>query len=181
VRFEPRRVLISFGGGPRAGVAQLIARELCRRHPSLEVLLPAPAAPPDEEANAGDARIRSLTLRDGLGAVLHDVDLAVLGGGMSLYEAAAAGVPAVALAVVPAQRPTIQGLARAGVVRSAGRLAVRPNAQWLRQVVGAMSAALADVAWRRAAASRGPRLVDGRGAERAARAITALLERAARA
>jgi len=40
--------------------------------------------------------------------------VAVVGGGVSLYEAAALGVPAVGVPVVPAQTPTVRAFARRG-------------------------------------------------------------------
>lgn len=180
VRVAPRRVLVSLGGGQRAGTAWRIARALGRRHPDIEVLVASPKVARAAAGAAPRGGVRALTLSAGLGAVLPDVDLAIFGGGLSLYEAAAAGVPAVAIAVVSAQRSTIRGLARAGVVRDAGDLVTRPDAAWLRHTVDIVSLVLRDVAWRRNAAHAGPRLVDGRGAVRAARAIADLLERGTR-
>lgn len=175
VRTHARRVLVSLGGGPRLGLAMRLARELCRRHPALDVLVPSSVGHSAEPALLD--RVRPLTVASGLGAVLADVDLALLGGGVSLYEAAAAGVPTVALAVVPAQRPTIRGLVRAGVARAAGSLDGTRGAAWTRRVVDVVSQSLHDVAWRREAARRGPQLIDGRGAARVAQAIGDLLER----
>lgn len=180
VRVTPRRVLVSLGGGPRAGTAWRIARALRRQHPEIDVLVPSPGVSRRDHDAARNTGVRALTATAGLGAVLPEVDLAIVGGGLSLYEAAAAGVPAVGLAVVAAQRPTIRGLARAGVARDAGDLRTRPDAAWLRRTIDTISAALRDVAWRRNAAREGPRLIDGRGAERAALAMARLLERATR-
>lgn len=172
VRTRARRVLVSLGGGPRRAFALQLARELRRRHPDVEVLLPSPV--PSRAAHVAGG-IRQVAATRGLGAVFPGVDLAILGGGVTLYEAAAAGVPAVSVEVVPAQRPTIAAFARAGVIRYGGALTGARGAR-VRAIVDAVSASLDDVTWRREAARKGRRLVDGRGARRVARTIESLLQ-----
>ena len=107
-------------------------------------------------------------------AVLADVDAAIVGGGRSLYEAIAAGVPAVGVAVVSAQVPTVRAFAARRLAIDGGPVS-EPSVAG-RRVVRAFAALQADAAWRRRVRTEGPRAVDGRGAQRVARAITTLTE-----
>lgn len=166
---EALRVLVSLGGGPRLTLMTAIARELLRRHPGIEVLIASATAP----ATGLPAGAHLVSPAAGLAEVFARVDLAVLGGGVALYEAAAAGVPAVAVAVSDAQRPTIRGFVRRGTVRDAGR-ASGPVRAVAGRIVDRAVRAIRDEAWQRRARLHGPRLVDGRGARRVAREVLRL-------
>lgn len=168
-----RRVLVSLGGGPREALSRAVAEEVVRRLPDVDVFVTQLRDP--SVAAGARARVRRVVAADGLAAWLAKVDVAIVGGGMTLYEAVAAGVPTVALAVVPAQEPTIRGLARRRLTVAAGGASgtVRDVARRVAASVErlARSAALRDVV-----RHEGPRVIDGGGARRVARAIVALAE-----
>jgi hypothetical protein len=109
----------------------------------------------------------------GLIGPLATCDVAVLAGGVTLYEACALGAPIVCVAVVRGQRPAIKAFARRGAVLDAGG----PGA--LGVTVGRAAAGVArllhDRPAGRRAASAARRLVDGDGAGRVARRIRALV------
>ena len=170
-----RRVLISLGGGPRQMLVDAIVAALIREWPNLEVILPKRGVSP----TTARARVRHVTALDGLAPWFGRVDAAIVGGGMSLYEAVAAGVPAVALAVVAAQRPTIRGFAARRLTVDAGAVS-RDTTGTARRVARAFATLVRDDAWRASVQARGPVVVDGRGAQRVARAIVALAEANAR-
>lgn len=109
----------------------------------------------------------------GLPRALASAHLAVVAGGLTVYEACALGVPAVAVSVVPAQRPTIEALARRGVVIDGGAL---DRAGAARHVGARVAALLAAPAERRRLSVSGRRLVDGRGAARIATALVRLVQ-----
>lgn len=157
-----RRVVIALGGGPHAQTAEAIAQAIVAADPAVEVRIVAGfvAAP-----RRSRARVRWTTSRQGLAPALAGADVAIVGGGMSLYEACAMGVPAVALPVVPAQTPTVRAFAARG---AAVAPATRPGAR------GAAEAALhllGNPQQRASLARRSTQLVDGRGAWRAAAAV----------
>ena len=112
------------------------------------------AARPAARTRAGSRLARAST------QALVDCDVAVVAGGVTLYEACALGTPAVGLAVVPEQRRAIPAFARRGAVIDAGsRQTRRSNVR--------------RAAWRGCSetngaggitASRARQLVDGRGA-----------------
>src|SRR6185295_6033720 len=57
---------------------------------------------------------------NGLALELATATVAVVAGGITLYEAAALGTPVVAVAVTPEQRHTIRAFAHEGAVLDAG-------------------------------------------------------------
>ena len=127
----------------------------------------------------GAGRVRHVTAPTGLAPWLARVDVAIVGGGVSLYEAVAAGVPTVAIPVVAAQRPTIRGFAARRLAVDAGG----PGASRrlvARRVVQRFARLVRDVELRRTMHVEGPRAVDGRGAQRVSRVIVALTEAARR-
>ncbi|HEV2495918.1 MAG TPA: UDP-2,4-diacetamido-2,4,6-trideoxy-beta-L-altropyranose hydrolase [Terriglobia bacterium] len=107
---------------------------------------------------------------DSLRDVMLGADLAIAAGGQTSYELAAAGTPAVVIEVAENQAASVKALARAGVVRLAGR-AGDPNL--VERVRVAVQELCRDGSARQAMAFRGQTLVDGRGAPRVAEAVTA--------
>ncbi len=177
------RVLVSFGGGDHRALLAAAIDALTRSLPHAHLVVPTglgralPGMPSGSFPwPSSTTSVEVVTARDGLAPLLARADMAVLGGGLTLYEAAALGVPAIAVPVVPAQRPTIDAFVRAGTavaVRSgagheatARRLAARARQLW------------DDSQARAHMAARGIATVDGRGAQRVARALLALAEEA---
>jgi hypothetical protein len=103
---------------------------------------------------------------NGLAAELAACDVAVVGGGVSLYEACARGVAAVGVPVVVPQRPTVRGFVLAGAAR--GDASRAPDVERVARDVVQL---LRSQSLRNALVGQGRKLVDGRGAERVADAI----------
>jgi hypothetical protein len=170
---QPRQVLVALGGGRhvrRHGAA--LAAAICAAAPDVVVVVaagfsagPAPALP---------ARCRWLRRSAPLVDAMARASVAVVSGGVTLYEACATGTPAVALAVVPAQRPTIRAFARTGAVIDAGG-AWQPRA--IPRAAAAVVSLVGDEAGRAGRARRARALVDGRGGARVARHLFALVSR----
>jgi spore coat polysaccharide biosynthesis predicted glycosyltransferase SpsG len=99
-----------------------------------------------------------------LAGVYRNADLVVGGGGVSLLERMAMGLPSLTIVLSENQRAAVEGAARAGGTMLAGEV------QTLS--VSTLAAAIVSLArnWshRRAMTSAGRALVDGRGAERVA-------------
>jgi len=107
---------------------------------------------------------------NGLAGELAACDVAVVGGGVSLYEACARGVAAVGVPVVVPQRPTVRGFVAAGA--ALGDASTAPDAVRVARDVVRL---LRQPAIRAALAAQGRKLVDGRGAGRVAEAIQQLV------
>jgi len=108
--------------------------------------------------------VAALAFPSSLLDVIADVDVAVSAAGLTAYELAAAGVASVLVAAAANQQPVIDGFeqAHAALTVAAGA----PQAD-LRTAVGR----LRDPALRASLSAAGRRLVDGRGAARAAAAL----------
>ncbi len=167
------RVVIALGGGghvQRLGVE--LARAVAHRlpHASVEVAAgftagPRSAALPPRCHWAPPASLARL---------LATAAVAVVGGGVTMYEACALAAPAVAWPVVAAQRPAVRAAAAAGAVHDA-------SGRWRQaspaQVAEAVARLLADPPAAASLGRQAGRLVDGGGAWRVAIRLRALIDR----
>ena len=161
------RVLISLGGGPRAALGYAIACAVRREMPWALIRIAGGFA---AMSTSTRNRIVWTGPLNGLAGELAVCDVAVVGGGVSLYEACARGVAAVGVPVVVPQRPTVRGFVTTGA--ALGDAGSAPDAE---QVAGDVVTLLRQPAMRRALAAQGRKLVDGRGAGRVADAIRKLV------
>jgi len=170
-----RAVLVSFGGiAPAALVDQVLA---CLRNTEYDgqvIVMPAPLPP----AAAGADNIELVPAGDEFHSLLAASDLAICAGGLTLYEAAYLGIPAIVIAV-PSGTPgyehhqldTARKLEAAGCCRSAGLAGEVTAAELtaiIREVLAAPQARLE-------MGARGMRLVDGRGLMRTVELLLNLL------
>jgi spore coat polysaccharide biosynthesis predicted glycosyltransferase SpsG len=162
-----KRVVIALGGGPHSQTADAIAGAITAADPGAEVRIVAGfvAAPKADHDEGG--RVRWTTSTNGLAPELAHADVAIVGGGMSLYEACAMGVPAVALPVVEAQTPTVRAFAERGAALPA--FATGAAAEAALKLLN-------NPRQRAALARRSTQLVDGKGAWRAAEAVYRLID-----
>jgi spore coat polysaccharide biosynthesis predicted glycosyltransferase SpsG len=164
-----RRVLVALGGGPRRAMALAIAKAIVAADPDARVRIAGGfSAPRPAGTSAG---ISWISPSRGLGRELADATVAVVGGGVSLYEACAAGVTAVGVPVVRSQTPTVRAFTRKGA--ALGMPFGAPEHRTAAAVIG-----LLDHPRRRAVLARSAKaLVDGRGAARAAAAVLSFAKR----
>ncbi|MGH9309305.1 MAG: hypothetical protein ACRD1U_08020, partial [Vicinamibacterales bacterium] len=158
------RVLISLGGGPRARRAAAIADAIARVQPDA-VIRVVGGFLADLEGPPRD-RITWVDAPRGLGDELSRSDVAVLGGGMSLYEACALGVPAVGVPVVRAQEPTVAAFERLGAALAVKRVSASSGS-----IARKVSRLSKDDVLRRRVTAMARKTVDGDGASRVARAV----------
>jgi spore coat polysaccharide biosynthesis predicted glycosyltransferase SpsG len=194
---EPRSqrrptIVISLGGGRHAAAGRSVAAVLqekldaaaaassgairsSRARVLLSLGLDIVAPDPQRLRPAGVEVIAPARLR----AELARASLAVVAGGTTLYEACALGTPAVAVAVVAGQSPTVASFARAGLVAAPFGSVTGPrvgSAAWGRIVAEAAWKLWEDASARQALGSAGRGAIDGHGARRVAQAIARLLE-----
>lgn len=163
---DPYSVLVALGGGPRAELAVDIAEAIVDAVPQATVrvaggFMSTPAQVRQQITWVGPAR--------SLHSEMARASVAVVGGGVSLYEACALGTPAVGVAVVAAQRPTVAAFVARGAAKGTARGPVSA-----KRVAEECVSLLSDEAMRRHLARMGRRLIDGRGAFRAAEAVVRL-------
>ena len=167
------QIIIALGGGQHVvGLAQRLVDAIVVRCPGADIAVAA----------GFSGRVRPelrgaswLSARTGLTRALLDADVAIVAGGVTLYEACALGIPAVALAVVREQRRAIRAFAREGAIIDAGFSARSVDAA----AVG-VAQLLTNPVLRAGTVANATRLVDGRGALRVAQRIHALLQERSR-
>ena len=181
----PPRVLIALGGGGHVRrLARRLCREISRLVPDADIRV-ARGFVSDRREVALPAG-RWVSAPRGLAAELSQATVAVVGGGITLYEACALGVPAVGFAVTRDQQRTVRALARRGAALDAkpggtGTNLSRtcpqpvPNLSPVR-AAAQIAALLKDEGLRRRQAAAARALVDGRGAIRVAYHLERLIQ-----
>lgn len=165
------RVLIALGGGPHASLAAEIAEALVNADPDVQVRIAGGFIAGGRQQLRVMPRVCWVGRANGLGEELARADVAVVGGGVTLYEACALGTAAVAVPVVDAQRATIAGFVAKGAASGIVEGPVQAS------VVARMVLELVlDTARRSRLGRQGSRLVDGLGAMRAAAAVARLAQ-----
>jgi spore coat polysaccharide biosynthesis predicted glycosyltransferase SpsG len=159
-------VLIALGGGRRRAVAWTLAKAIRRARPAVPVRIAAGLALSGAAPRADG--VTWLGPQSGLGLELARAAVAVVGGGVSVYEACRLGTPVVAMAVVAAQQPTVRGFARLGAARDGG------SSRQLATAVREVTKLIDGPDLRRRVSLAGRALVDGQGAIRVAEALTRL-------
>jgi len=176
---DVHKLLVTVGGsGAAAALQGEIAARAAAAFPNAEVLLAGPGTGSFtgacecklETFTASNGRIHRLPHPSSLLEVASEIDLAVTAAGLTSYELACAGVPQLAIAVADNQRRVVDGLRRRDLavcldLTRGDSLSDLPSA--LRRI--------SEPALRRDLSERGMRVFDGRGAERAATALTELL------
>jgi spore coat polysaccharide biosynthesis predicted glycosyltransferase SpsG/L-amino acid N-acyltransferase YncA len=99
----------------------------------------------------------------GMKKAMLNADLAISGGGQTLYELARVGVPTIAIGLSDNQLPNINGLQKAGFISYAGWYREGGLLDRLKRGVDR----LLPYETRKERSSRGKRIIDGKGVERA--------------
>lgn len=176
---RPRRVVISLGGGATARAADCVALRLHAARPDLEVFVTTAFGRHGAITPACDGTyflgpgVHRVAPGPGFRRLLASACVAVTGAGVTLYEAAALGVPVVPVAVVRAQLPTARGFAARGLVCSS-RAHTLDHGVGVRVIVADVLAALGNLTRARRVSMRARRAVDGQGGARVARELEAL-------
>jgi hypothetical protein len=173
-------LVIGLGGGRHAAAGLAIARSLragLDRSPGMSrarVLLSlglasrVPVRLPAGIEGVAPARFR---------ATLGRAAVAIVAGGITLYEACALGTPVVAAPVVAGQALTVGRFARAGLAVAPRRRATGVGSDaWGRALSAAALELLTDASRREGMARRGRATFDGHGTTRVADAIVRLLD-----
>jgi spore coat polysaccharide biosynthesis predicted glycosyltransferase SpsG len=168
-------VLIALGGGPRRRAGERIAAAILRRRPDTKVSVAGGFVASDRPAAHVGMR---WTPPSAFASSLRAATVAVVGGGVTLYEASALGVAPVAVAVVASQRPTVDAFVVRGAALNGGMLdagSAQPGG--LGAIGSLVVGLLEDPAARRRLSRAARALVDARGAERVAGAVREMLGR----
>jgi UDP-2,4-diacetamido-2,4,6-trideoxy-beta-L-altropyranose hydrolase len=173
-RAEAKSLLISFGGEDPDDATGLILRALRRVETPFEAVV---VVGPDNPRAAALAKLAEglpvrLERMADMPVLMGKADLALVGGGVTMLEACAAGLPALVATVAENQEAGAASLAGRGLVRSLGRARELGEEALAR----ALDALLRDATELARLSSAGREAVDGRGAARIAAALVALSE-----
>jgi spore coat polysaccharide biosynthesis predicted glycosyltransferase SpsG len=168
---RPGRVLVLFGGTDASGMAMVGARAARLAFPDAEVRAVVPGA---DGAPDGDPGIILLPPVDAIHEEMLRADLVVSAGGTTLWELCCLARPTAVVAVAGNQQPAYDEMSRRAAILPAGRTPVHDPellADRLRELVvpGAL----------RATAERAADVTDGRGVDRVAEALSAVVHRTA--
>lgn len=163
-------ILVSFGGGDDQGAIALTLETLAANLPSVRFAVMSGARNPNNAAigewiaKSGDDRVTLHIQPQDVAGLFAGCDLAVLGGGISIYEAASCGLPMVLMALADNQLRQCAAWQELGTATFLGRVG-EVGHEALAQEVAAL---VADDRRRAAMSAVGRASVDGRGAERLA-------------
>ncbi len=177
-REEVGRVLVTTGGGDQHGLLPRVIGWLDEVPGDFQVAcVLGPVTPVTDEAERAAAQARrAVTLVRGPSSMYElmlDADIAISAGGQTLYELAATGTPTVVVQVAGNQAGNIEALSGKGVIRFLGAADEPGLAPRLGSTMTEL-VSVGGIAERRRMSLAGRTLVDGRGAERAARELVAL-------
>jgi spore coat polysaccharide biosynthesis predicted glycosyltransferase SpsG len=160
----PRRVVIALGGGRHVyALAKRLTRAIAGQCGDVDVRVACGFAAPAQLPVLATGHW--FTAPDGLGESLGSAAVAIVGGGMTAYEACALGVPAIGVALTAAQHATIRALACRGALLDAGWPISESVVDRIASVVAAM---LSNETLRARLSRDAAKLIDGQGAMRVA-------------
>lgn len=162
-----KRVMITLGGSDPAELSPALALAIIEALPGVMIdLVWGPLFPVEiPRAVLEHPLIAVHRNPPEMALLMLSADLAVTGGGQTLFELAATGTPAVVLQIADNQAQNIAAFAAAGVISPAGRA----DSFDITSKTAELCRTLAkNIKTRQAMAEAGQSLIDGRGAERAA-------------
>lgn len=169
------RIVVSLGGADPANVTSLVLDALDHQAAAgWKALVVAGAVNPragalKARANTG-SKIRVIRRPSSMARLLVWADIAILAGGVTVWEALALGVPTVGIAVAKNQVQAAEALDRDGLWHYLGQA----SAVDIHRIGEAVKNLLADAGARRRLSESGQALVDGQGAARVADALAHL-------
>ncbi|MGZ8475189.1 MAG: GNAT family N-acetyltransferase [Candidatus Limnocylindria bacterium] len=161
-----KRIVVSVGGQDHRGMGPALASGLTRCVDADVALIAAGGHEPgglDGVTLVADPRSFSAELRS--------ADIVVANGGLTLLEALANGIPAVAVPQHAHQATTVDRLARRGAVLGDANLLDKPAEEVVEEVCAAVSTLVEDEAARRALRRHALETIDGGGLGRVVRLL----------
>ncbi len=168
----PRSLLVTFGGSDIRSLTAPVVAMLQREFPALEKLVvagPGISKLALDSTDDHNTTFHTAVSGDLMQTLMARADIAVCGGGQTLYELASQGLPPVFTGIVDDQKDDIRGFTRAGYGIDVGSWQ-RPD---LLEALAAGIRELWPAAPRERHSAAGRRCVDGYGAERLATAVLA--------
>ena len=162
----PSSILVTLGGSDTYGntLVAVTALQKCNKLQKIDIITGPAFRHWDELSDLviGDRRCVVHGTVPSLANFMADHELALVGGGITLFEAAACALPTLAVASEDFEEINIQWAEDRGITRMAG--AGQPSDSWT--IYDSARSLLDNRSERLAMAEAGPRLVDGKGSDR---------------
>lgn len=163
---DVRRVLVLAGGGCAGMFPQVVAEAVEAVLPSANIdVVAGPFSEVADLQSRDRARVTWHHSPSDIRSLMLAADLAISGGGQTLYELAAAGTPTLGVKMASNQALNLRGMAAAGCLWDLGLPDDQDFREKLERALETMSK---DMGVRQAMASRGRSVVDGKGTDRVA-------------
>ena len=169
------RVLVSMGGTDPLGLTLPAVEAIAKLPPTFNAtVVLGPGAPPhlESEINRVAPRFEIIRAPNDLPRLMAEADLGVISFGVTAYELAALGVPALYLCLTPDHALSASAFEAAGMGVSLGVAGEVTD----MIIAGAVQSVLGDKPRRRAMSAAGRMNLDSRGAARVAERIARLIE-----
>lgn len=172
---RPMNVLLSLGGTDAGGYTTLVTEAIRDYSEPLNLTVVTKTAlhPMFDACRSSSIKVEVTAPSGNFPQLLARCDAAVSATGTTTWELCCLGKPMAALAVAENQLPAYRALVGDGVVFGAADLVGVPPNQ--KSLSGALAEFFTNVRFRRMAADRAYKLVDGRGKERVVDGFSALL------
>jgi len=171
IREDIENVVVTFGGEDSRNITPKALRLLTEGYPGLvkKVVIGGGFKNADEIERLGDKKTEFVYSPEAadMKRVFSECDIAISGGGQTLYELAAIGVPVIAIAAAENQLNNIKRWREEGFIEYAGRW----QEKTLSKRISACIENLKDKGSRLKKSSTGRRFVDGRGGLRVCDAL----------
>jgi len=167
-----RTILLTFGGGDDRGATVFCLEALKLLGMVVETVVLLAGANPRQEkirrwVQEEGSHIRLIMNATETASIVESADLAVMAGGMTVFETASLGIPALILQIAENQKMIAEAWQHSGYAVNLGPLE-NLRAEVLRQKVSDL---VNDVGLRRAMSKAGRSMVDGLGTGRVARTL----------
>lgn len=163
-----KNILITLGGGESQSILSEVIRELSCYYPfgNLHVVI-GPHLKEIQSLSKSE-NIFFYSSPKNMRTLLSEMDLAISGGGQTLYELAYLGIPTIALEVAHNQRENIFGFFEAGAVIPVGEI---NNLDWKTNLLEVFDYLLNNQNKRELMSLTGRKMIDGAGALRLAKVL----------
>lgn len=174
---EPMRLMISFGKADIKNATSFALRAAARALPGSRIDVAISGGSPsrskiEQAVMSIEANVALHVDSDRYIELLANADLAIGAGGVSAFERAYLGVPSLAIRTAENQAGSIRSLAARGCIFDMGPLETMTE----DRLTAAITDLAADDSVRTASGNASAELIDGRGAERIASALIAVME-----
>lgn len=166
-----QKVMLTFGGSDGVNLSSAILKFFAEKFPSWSksVVIGSSFRSFEQIQEIKDEKTDLIIHPDAnqMRNIMLDCDIAISGGGQTLYELARIGTPAIGICVADNQIQNLEGLAKQGTLEYIGWYNHPSFIQKLEQAIGCLE----DINRRKTSSEASRKMIDGQGARRVSREV----------